>query len=294
MSVPINHHYVSQGHQREFFNDADRAIYVYDKQRKNLYKKTTTKSLFSEDNLNTRGRSSGRIDFSSLETELKILFEDDFPKLVARTKSFVLNPKDAQEVYENVLGWFVLMGIIGELRHPHFKRRLDNIMLQLGPDVLHMASGIDGNKVTEYLKAKQTTPYNNDLSYVETALRIFERMEPIEYEFFVIETDSHFILPDTSCFQTRGQLQRYPNPFIKEIVEIGIPLTDKIFLFARSSKLGVGRNGIQYIQKEDHERMVNEINRQLFDFAQKSVACKDKDYLKKFIDTEIENNKIER
>lgn len=179
------------------------------------------------------------------------------------------------------------MGIIGELRHPHFKKQMDSIMLQLGSDTLHMATGISREKIAEYLSHEQTTPYNNDLSYVQTALRIMERMEPMEYEFVVIETESHFLLPDTSCFQIRGQLQQYPNPFIREIVEIGIPLTDKIFLFARSSKLDVGRNGIQYIQNEGQEEMVKKINMHVFDFAKKAVACKDKSYLNSFIEKYI-------
>jgi hypothetical protein len=282
MSIPINHHYVSQCHQREFFNDGDKAIYVYDKELKNLYKKTTTKSLFSEDNLNTKGDGI-RLDYSSLESELKLLFEDDFFKLVSRIKSFVLDPVDAQDVYENVLGWFVLMGIMGELRHPTFKKQLDDIMMKMGKDTLHLSTGVDRDKIEEYLKSKKSTPYNNDLSYVRTALRIFDRMEPMEYEFFVILTDSHFLLPDTTCFQIRGQLHRYPNSFIKEIVELGIPLTDKIFLAARSSKLGVNRNGIQYIQREEHEELVENINRELFAFARKAVTCGDRGYLENFV-----------
>ena len=74
-----------------------------------------------------------------------------------------------------------------------------------------------------------------------------------------------------------------PNSFIKEIVELGIPLTDKIFLSARSSKLGVNQNGIQYIENHEHEEMVSVINRALFDFAKKAVACKDKAFLEEFV-----------
>ena len=207
MSIPINHHYVSQCHQREFFNEVEKAIYVYDKERKNHYKKTTTRSLFSEDNLNTKGEGT-RLDFFSLENELKLLFEDDFFKLISRVKSFVLDPVDAQDVYENVLGWFVLMGIIGELRHPAFKKQLDDIMMKMGMDTFNISTAIDRDTIGEYLKSKTSTPYNNDLSYLQTALRILDRMEPMEYEFFVIQTDSHFLLPDTSCFQIRGQLQQ--------------------------------------------------------------------------------------
>ena len=45
----------------------------------------------------------------------------------------------------------------------------------------------------------------------------------MEYEIFSIEADFHFILPDTSCFQIRRQLQPYANQFIHEIGQIGIP-----------------------------------------------------------------------
>lgn len=290
MNAPKNHHYVSQCHQREFFNETDKAIYIYDKERNNFYKKLTTKSLFSEDDLNTKRKSDG-LDYTTLETELKILFEDNFPKLLTRIKSFVLDPQEVQDFYENVLGWFVLMGIIGELRHPKFKKQLDEIMLRIGTDTLHVATGIDRQKIPEYLKSRQKTPYNNELSYITTAIRIFERMEPMEYEIYVIETQAHFILPDTSCVQIRGQLQQYMNAFITEITQVGIPLTDKIFLLANSSKLGIKANGIQYIKTAEDEEMVTEINRDLFQFARKAVACKDKNYLKTFVETVTQNSK---
>jgi hypothetical protein len=284
MNIPINHHYVSQCHQREFFNAEDKGIYVYDKTKSNIYKKLTTKSLFSEDNLNTKS-DAGRIDYTTLEKELKVLFEDDFPKLVARINKFVVEPQDLQDVYENVLGWFTLLGIIGELRHPLFKKQLDEVMTKMATDTLHMSTGISREKIVDYLKSKKDTPYNNDLGYIETALRIFERMEPMEYELCVIETDSHFILPDTSCFQIRGPLQKYLNPFINEIIQIGIPLTDKIFLIANSSKLGPHDNGIQYIRTAEDEEIVDEINSRLLDFAKVAVACKDEKYLRTFIES---------
>lgn len=105
----------------------------------------------------------------------------------------------------------------------------------------------------------------------------------MEYEFYVIEADAYFILPDTSCVPNPGQLQPYTNQFIREIIQIGIPLTDKIFLLANSSKLGINRKGIQYIRNAGDVEMVMKFNRSLFRFARKGVACKCKKYLQSFI-----------
>ena len=47
-----------------------------------------TRRLFSQDDLNTR-EVKGQIDRTSLETELKVLFEDDFPKHLFLIQNFI-------------------------------------------------------------------------------------------------------------------------------------------------------------------------------------------------------------
>lgn len=74
MSIPINHHYVSQYHVRLFFNEQEKKIYCYDKVYDKHHYKTTTKSLFSEDYANTRMSNAG-MDHQELEEQLNLFFE---------------------------------------------------------------------------------------------------------------------------------------------------------------------------------------------------------------------------
>lgn len=86
MSIPINHHHVSQCHIKNFFNDEGR-IYLYDKVKKNFYSANSTKSIFSEKYSNSVF-NNGQVDHKILEDDLK-MFEDNFPKaveLIANTK----------------------------------------------------------------------------------------------------------------------------------------------------------------------------------------------------------------
>lgn len=102
MSKPKNHHYVSQCHQKEFFDDNTGQIFLYDKELDNHYSKQSTKHLFSEDHLNSKLTKNG-IDQESLEKELKILFEDDFHKHVNQVKIFLVKQDDMQVTYESLL-----------------------------------------------------------------------------------------------------------------------------------------------------------------------------------------------
>jgi hypothetical protein len=285
VSIPKNHHYVSQCHQREFFNKETGYIYVYDKEKKNFYRKETTKTLFSKDYLNSK-ENSGDLDHITLERELKILFEDDFDKFVNLVKAFVVEPINLPEMYE-ILGRFTLMGTLGQLRNPLFKKQLTELTRRMETDVLNMSTGFDKDMISTFLTAKLKTPYDNRIGYIDTALRILERMEPMEYELFSIESDVHFILPDTSCYQVRGQLRPYPNTPIQEITRIGMPLTDKIFLLASSSLLKGNRNGIQSIL-EEHAALAMEININLFHFAYTAVACKDENYLRTVVEASLQ------
>ena len=129
MSTPKNHHYVSQCHQKEFFNDSTGLIYVYDKELNNHYSKQTSKSLFSEDQLNTR-ESNGNLDQSTLETELKLLFEDEFSIHTRQVEGFLKSQDEMQKSYESMC-WLTMLGILGEIRHPYFKKNLDKILLDV-------------------------------------------------------------------------------------------------------------------------------------------------------------------
>src|SRR5258706_10216484 len=80
MRIPFNHHFVSQCQIRNFFNKRDKAIYLYDKRKDNLYSRPSTKSVFSEPGLNSKLTDDDTIDHESIEQDIKTNFEDAFRK----------------------------------------------------------------------------------------------------------------------------------------------------------------------------------------------------------------------
>jgi len=282
MNVPINHHYVSRSHQSQFFNDSTGRIYLYDKEWDNFYHRTTTKSVFSEDHLNTRF-TNGEFDQKTLEFELQRMLEDDFNNHVAQVKKFVNTRQDQDETCES-LYWLTLYGIVGEMRHPIFKRQIDETLDHTEFELLVKHFGVDEPTAMSYIESKKVTPYHNNISYIEVALKIIEKLDPIEFEIYVIESSDHFLLPDTSCWQLRGQLNYYPNNFIKEIIQIGLPISDKIFVLVTPQSRNIESHSISVMWiDEDESPTVDQINRDLFSFSKKAVACKDESYLKEFI-----------
>jgi hypothetical protein len=282
MSVPKNHHYVSRCHQEEFFNKDVGKIFIYDKILDNHYSKKSTRHLFSDEFINSR-TVQGDVDHKQLELELKILIEDDFPSHLANIKNFVKDQEEQEKTYESLV-YFTMLGVLGELRHPDFKKSFENNFEKIESDILSKLTSYPKEKIKTLLEAQKKTKFSNVLSYVDTALRILERMEPFDFEIFSIESSDHFILPDTTGFQIRGQLHDYKNPFISEITQLGIPLSDKMFVLATSKHLNSKQSGIQFI-REDNSDVVYSINKDLYGFAYRAVVCKDSTYLTTFINS---------
>lgn len=283
MSIPKNHHYVSQCQLREFYNEGERRIYLYDKQLRNHYSKPGLKKIFSEDFLNSRQTNAG-MDHEQLEFELKILVEDNYPHHLDIVKKFVQDQQNMAEVYE-ALGWLTMIGLIGEFRHPEFKSTFDQFSDYVESDMLSKITGKSREELIELVENKKKTKYANVIGYLSIALRIFEKMEPMVYSIMSIKSSDCFILPDTSCFQIRGQLRQYPSNLINEIVQVGVPLTPKLFFLATPQHLA-NESGILTINDDNSEK-VFEINRDLYDFAYKTVACSDDLYLKNFINKRL-------
>lgn len=281
MSTPVNHHYVSQCQQQEFFNSSTNLIYVYDKLLDNHYSKKSSKRLFSEDHANTREKN-GIFDQTTLEQELKILVEDKYAKHVRQVEKFVISQEEKEKTYES-LCWLTMLGFLGEVRHPQYKKEIDEIVFKMESDIIRRYYNFKEEQILKAIKEKQKTPYSNLLSYMDVALKRLEKLEPLDFFIVSIESNDHFILPDTSCFQLRGQLLHYPNPYIQEIIQVGVPLTNKLYILATPQSLDSGMHGVKY-ERSDNSKLVYEINKDLYIFSRKAIACSNETYLKLFID----------
>lgn len=274
MSIPKNHHYVSQCHQEQFFNYETKKIYFYDKELDRFDRKHGTKFFFSGDHLNTR-ELHGKIDQSVMEKELKVLFEDNFKKNLTQVQNYLVDHNDFIDTYYSLIQ-LTMIGALGAIRHPNFKADSTRA-LQDFEEIVKFRAGINHSVFTK------DTKYFNQYSYLQVCLRLLEKWEPINFVITFIKSNDHFLLPDTSCFQVRLK---------GELSQVGIPLSDKLFLLATPQHLLVNRSQeqndldlleVRYIEEEGSE-LVDEINKDLYRVAIKTIACKDQNYLKRLID----------
>jgi len=262
MEVPLNHHFVSQCHLKEFFNEEEGQIYLHDKQLNNYYQRSGTKRIFSEKDLNTR-LFGNKIDRHSMELELQVLFEDDFAKHLAAVKQFHQDHQAIEKVYED-MNYLALMALVGEYRNPAYKSGLDRTL-----DTLKI-------QVTNSNEPDPRLKYQNTKGYLDVGHILLKDMDPITFAIVSIKSNDHFILPDTSGFLARQNL------YIGHVMQFGLPISNKLFLLGRSTRMGKYPTTLVTIEDDDSE-MVFRINSDLVNYAYKTVACNDKAFLQKTI-----------
>lgn len=278
MSTPLNHHHVSQCQIKEFFGSEGK-IFLYDKSKGNFYSKKSAKNIFSEKLANSIYKN-GKIDHESLESDLKI-FEDDYPSAVNLIKDGIQKRKISSDCHQALLS-ITLFGIIGRLRTPERKKELDNIIDNLFNQLENQLDNEQRKGLEQTMEYKKHVKYSNLLSYTDTALRIMEKMGGLDFTIWHIESDDFFLLPDTSATTMRKRINKYFNPDVFEIAEVGFPLTDKIFIHALSKKLNQGKSYFCFVDKND-DKNVTDINFNLFHFSNNSVATSNEKYLKKIV-----------
>ncbi|WP_452225732.1 DUF4238 domain-containing protein [Lacinutrix cladophorae] len=280
MSIPRNHHFVSQVHIKNFFNSEKGKIFLYDKLANNHYFKTTTKSVFSEKDLNSKF-DKGELDHISIEKDLNEHFEKDFSQHLGIVENFLTEFNLTNEVNESLI-YFAKYGIIGEIRNPRHKKELEETIHNAFSEIYKM---FDSNLKKEFDEAfayKKETEYINAVKYSKFANDIIKLMGNL---IFIIETPKNdkdfFLLPDFCSANRREKINTYFNPDVKEIAYIGLPLTSKIYIHFYSSKIeNIKPNSGIY---EMDSLTVDKLNKMNYDYCQSKVACENEEYLKYFI-----------
>lgn len=286
MSIPQNHHHVSQCQIKNFINSEGK-IFLYDKAKKNFYVKSTSKNIFSEKRANSIYKD-GKIDHESLELDLKS-YEDKYPDAVCLISEAIKNRKISDDCHRALI-LITMFGIIGRLRTPQRKRELDTIIDNSFTQFEDLLAEDQKKGLEQTREYKQHVKYSNLLTYTEIADSVFERMGGLDFTIWHIESNDCFLLPDTSATSIRKKINLYFNPDIKEIAEVGFPLTDKIFVHALSKKLGQQKSYICFIDKDD-DKNVTDINYNLYNFANNTVATSNEGYLRRIVST-IKNWKV--
>lgn len=293
MSIPINHHYVSQCHSRLFFNEQDKKIYYYDKVLNKFDFKLTTKSIFSEDYANTKFEND-EFDHTSLEDELNQYFEKDFNRHARNIIELAKDPTKNDESKLASLYYITCYALIADVRFPDNKKNIDNsynsLMLETARKVRLLGDEKQASAIEKSINDGRKTKYSNVVHYTQIAAHRLSKMGDLHFNIYKINTTEAFLLPDIGCIQIRDKINNYINPYIQEVAIVGIPLTEKIFVFACSKKLGHSSSGITTINDLGSE-IVKDINGQLFESALKVVATKDQSELKRIINEQKGNIK---
>ncbi|WP_431609330.1 DUF4238 domain-containing protein [Chryseobacterium sp. 'Rf worker isolate 10'] len=281
MSIPKNHHYISQAHIKNFFNKEKNEIYLFDKTQNRHFKRNSAKSIFSEKNLNTKRAKYDEYDYSTIEEELNQNFEKDFPGCVEIVKKLIKTNKldsDTQEALLYLAGY----GLIAELRTPSRKRETDNALKNGMKIIMEMGTPELQSTFERHFDFNDEVKYSNSLNYVEFVHKVINAMGDLIFSVEIPENENdYFILPDFGAATMRDRINNYFNPDAKDIVYIGLPLTSKLYIHFCSSKLRILPKppGIHYVSGEQ----VYLLNKANYDYSRQIIACEDEYYLQDFV-----------
>lgn len=279
MSTPINHHYVSQSQIRGFFNEGLGKIFLYDKQLDNIFIKKTTKSVFSEDNLNSTV-INGKVDHSAVEDDLRFFLEEKYTLNLNIIKNHQSNINQIDEQLMSALMDMIRLGSIGEMRHPLHKRHLDKQMEKVDDFVKDITDEILKAEIAQAIEDRKKVKYSNLIRYTTISSEILKLMGKINITLmYITSDDDYFLLPDCSSSTSR----KHPDDSLvsnNPISLIFIPISSKIAIYAVANEYDSYPGSIKLL---NNSLAVDLINRITLDNSVKFVACESKQYLTDFI-----------
>lgn len=297
MNVPKNHHYVSQSLSRNFMPQTGK-MFKYNKNDNRIHDVNSTKSLFSRKFLNSKINDAGEIDHSSVESDLNQHFETHFPKHYKvlinaaygdfEIGKFLPNSDEIEEAMEYIIG----MALIGNARHP--KRMEENHEAILGTfkTLAEIATPELKNEINEYLD--KVAPVNNKtpVDFEDLKNKIRHYMGEVRFGLMRAPEDHYFILPDCS-----STIKRFPvapdvidgETYYNPAMPIGLtlmPINSKLLIAATSRDLL--SDGFEDEPSGFHDidgALAMSYNRILFESAYNEIACENKEFLQKFVDS---------
>lgn len=281
MSTPKNHHYISQGHIKNFFDIKKNEIHLYDKQLSRYFIKNSSKSIFSEKNLNTKRDNGGNYDYSSIEAELNQYFEKDFPRWCKLVEKFVQDLKFDDQLNNAMLS-LAGYGIISEFRTPTYKRRVDHAIYNGMKNFMGIATDDLRAGFEQAFNFNDEVKYTNIGNYTDLANKILKGMGQLRFSIEIPANENdYFILGDFGAATMRERINDYFNLDAEDIAYVGLALSSKIYIHFFSNKLRSFPRppGISYATSEQ----VYLLNQANFKYAQKLIACENQLYLKSFV-----------
>lgn len=279
MSIPRNHHYISQVHIKKFFNESNET-YLYSKSTKLFQTKNSSKRIFSEKDLNTK-YNDGINDYTTVEQQLNQFYENDF-EYYYNSLLRLITEKNVDIEIQKAIIYLARYGAIANFRNPTYKNNLESTFLTALKPAMDNASTDLKNSFYNFFNDRGDSKYLGGDDYLQLGNEIISKMGLL---YFIIEIpedeNDYFILPDFGASIQRKKINTYINPNIEEIAYIGLPLSNKIYLHIYSEKHpeNISSSGIKKLTSEQ----VHLTNKNNLLLAYDVVACGNKQYLETLI-----------
>jgi hypothetical protein len=291
MSIPRNHHFVSQVLIKKFLGPND-MLFTYSKKNNCIEEKKYTRHDFAERDLNSTLDDDDFIDHKSIEDSLNKNFESNFNKYYD-----LLIEGIEKEDYSNFLKavhYLIRMGIIGDMRTPEHKLEIQQTIFGTFEPLMEISTSELKN---EYIKLKEKisiVKYISSVDYDELCNGIIDLMGEIIFSIFLAPKDNYFFLPDNSSVVFRSQL--VPDTKLSDgtilinpgrpISTVIFPINSQIVIVAQSSKICQQKeNGIFQLSKE----VMIDYNKLFIKRSRDKVISSNKDYLIQFIKEHIKS-----
>jgi hypothetical protein len=291
MSIPRNHHYVSQVLIRKFIDNFNN-LYTYSKEGSCFEEKILTRFDFAEKDLNSTINKYGEVDHSTVEETLNRHIETDFnthyDKII--TAITTENYSDINTAME----YLMRMGAVGDMRTPQHQIESQNSILGTFRMLYEHSSDEIKAQIEQFENHTSGIKNKLPIDYKEISDKILEIMGEKIYSILKSPINDYFFLPDCSSVVIRSQLEEDTilngelllNPS-RPIGTIIFPINSKVVIVAQSAKICPQKShGIYDLSSET----VAGYNKMFLDAARDKVICQDKDYLKHFIDRHIKKS----
>lgn len=297
MSEPRNHHFVSQVLSKKFISSEGK-IFVFNKNSKykKFQSKSTTKSLFSRKDLNTRRDAEGGLDFQTVENELNKEFESNF----SDHYNVIINAIEGRSKKEELdsinilksLKFLISLGAIGQTRHPDKIERNNNVIWGGLMSIAELSNDSLKNQIHSAYNSYSGLSNKTPINFKELSDGIIEQMGGVTYSIFLAPKNHFFVLPDCTAAILRVKAEDdvrdgevYINP-AQLISSVLMPLNSSILISATSNRIipeALKVYGHEIYQVESD--MVKGFNKSLFDYSFGEIACENEGYLKWIVES---------
>jgi hypothetical protein len=286
MSIPHNHHYVSQVLIKKFLN-TDKRVSIFSKTKNNIETKTLQRKDFAERDLNSIISDENTVDHKSIEDNLNENFERDFNKHY--DSLFLSIENNNLDLFIESIKFLIKLGIIGDMRTREHQLEDQQAILGGIGSLYEMFSDDLKAEYSSFINRNSTVKNKLPVNYSELTNGILEIIGDACYCVFKASKNHHFLLPDNTSIIHRSKI----DPDIetedgKTFVSLAMPITmiiypinNKTIIVVKSKKMeGEDLSGVFQLS----EKTTIDYNILLIKNSRDKVICGDENYLKDFID----------